>query len=519
MVDYMDLQRLFSNTTYHFVLAFILRTLSIIHIERLQDMPLEEEDDGRHCLSFLSRLSVLYKLFRRIMLSKIRPDFLNSRDGYFCILFWKILTSCLLLYYLFLLPLWFQCLGYRCYARWDADLGSKQPSSLSPRRMKSGKQQLGLPRTPRLTRSSSFDTRYEELLPQLYRGLAMTSGQSFLGRETKVVEHLTNVHRILCAWRQPEHLLHAGLFHCIYGTPLISTRILIRLHEGRNELREIIGEAAEELVYAFCTCNRLVLVRDLIVSMYGYDAVLTMLRAPVELPHPPLIGALTSRGYPVHNYLTNQVQTFPADFFAQFSLLFVAHLMEQGAAITDLTSLDVALFRFSRFRFCCDVIKFVQSFVRVIPPVMVKYMWNKTVLEPNRYEIMELDRIWSSLLRDFVNTSSICQSYVFCHLQKDEQIFLVAMTQAYPYIAEVRIALASSLSADQMIQGHTRKSLAKEALQLLEEWGMLTIKGHGNYDTKLEVCLHAGRWYLLGVERTSSVGSVLRVTLVVLCNS
>jgi len=66
--------------------------------------------------------------------------------------------------------------------------------------------------------------------------------------------HLASVYEVLRAWQQPERVLLAGLLHSGYSTESFKPR-LFGVKE-RPRVREIIGDEAEHLVFAFCACDR-----------------------------------------------------------------------------------------------------------------------------------------------------------------------------------------------------------------------------------------------------------------------
>jgi hypothetical protein len=65
--------------------------------------------------------------------------------------------------------------------------------------------------------------------------------------------HLLGTYRILKSWGCDEDLCVAGLFHSVYGTPAYHASALPE--SRRDELREVIGVPAEELVYRFSRTN------------------------------------------------------------------------------------------------------------------------------------------------------------------------------------------------------------------------------------------------------------------------
>jgi hypothetical protein len=67
-------------------------------------------------------------------------------------------------------------------------------------------------------------------------------------------DHLAGVHRILHVSRSAEHVCTAGLFHSVYGTSSFKTIAVDR--SRRQEVRELVGEWAEDLAWAFCNLSR-----------------------------------------------------------------------------------------------------------------------------------------------------------------------------------------------------------------------------------------------------------------------
>jgi len=67
-----------------------------------------------------------------------------------------------------------------------------------------------------------------------------------------LIEHLAGVHDILVQNKAPSYVCDAGLFHSIYGTVSFEHKTT----EDRNQIRELIGSAAENLVYEFSILER-----------------------------------------------------------------------------------------------------------------------------------------------------------------------------------------------------------------------------------------------------------------------
>ena len=67
-----------------------------------------------------------------------------------------------------------------------------------------------------------------------------------------LLTHMTNVYLILERMGRPEHVMLAGLFHGVYGTHALHGKQAFDLPESRrDEVRSLVGEATERLVYTF----------------------------------------------------------------------------------------------------------------------------------------------------------------------------------------------------------------------------------------------------------------------------
>lgn len=69
-----------------------------------------------------------------------------------------------------------------------------------------------------------------------------------------LIDHLKGTRALLNEWSASPELQDAGLYHAVYGTAgfdenLVSTR-------QRVAIAKIIGDAAEEIVYQYCACDR-----------------------------------------------------------------------------------------------------------------------------------------------------------------------------------------------------------------------------------------------------------------------
>lgn len=69
--------------------------------------------------------------------------------------------------------------------------------------------------------------------------------------------HLHDVWQMLCAWGQPRAVCRLGLFHSAYSNSFVSMNLFNPDTEsGRQELRDLVGNDAEVLIWKFCVINR-----------------------------------------------------------------------------------------------------------------------------------------------------------------------------------------------------------------------------------------------------------------------
>lgn len=72
--------------------------------------------------------------------------------------------------------------------------------------------------------------------------------------ESVYLAHAIGVHNDLRAWGCSEEICRAGMFHSIYGTELFQ-RFALPL-DRRDEVRDLIGDRAEQLAYLNCAMDR-----------------------------------------------------------------------------------------------------------------------------------------------------------------------------------------------------------------------------------------------------------------------
>lgn len=94
----------------------------------------------------------------------------------------------------------------------------------------------------RLARVDFGDVHFETFITALYKKGAHLSphsqspGHPFVaGFPGNFMDHLTGVYKILVAWKQPQYVVRAGLFHSVYGT-FDYRASFFDLRKGRHEV-------------------------------------------------------------------------------------------------------------------------------------------------------------------------------------------------------------------------------------------------------------------------------------------
>lgn len=103
--------------------------------------------------------------------------------------------------------------------------------------------------------------RMDEQLEIRLRFLRKASTEQMPHSEVGLFDHLLGTRRLLVEWEARPALCDAGLFHSIYGTDHYElTPIPLSM---RDEVRQLIGDEAESLVWLFCTMRRETLYQNL----------------------------------------------------------------------------------------------------------------------------------------------------------------------------------------------------------------------------------------------------------------
>ena len=69
-----------------------------------------------------------------------------------------------------------------------------------------------------------------------------------------LIKHLNSTYQLLVKWGASQELSDSGLYHAAYGTAGFETQV-VSLSQ-RSDIEKIIGKAAEEIVYLYCSCDR-----------------------------------------------------------------------------------------------------------------------------------------------------------------------------------------------------------------------------------------------------------------------
>lgn len=114
----------------------------------------------------------------------------------------------------------------------------------------------GLPLSPTVERllRNSYNA-LDEAAPQMLRTLEESDAPLIWHKHSSFLDHLRGVWLMLVAWEQPQAVCRLGLFHSAYSNSFISMNLYDPTRD-RAALTELIGAAAEGLVYIFCSIDR-----------------------------------------------------------------------------------------------------------------------------------------------------------------------------------------------------------------------------------------------------------------------
>lgn len=116
--------------------------------------------------------------------------------------------------------------------------------------------------------------RDADLAPMLPVVLARGVGQDWHKAGT-FRHHLVGVARSLALWNQPKDIRLLGLLHSVYGNAFVDL-VKFDASSERENLKALVGEGAEHLVYLFCTMSRTQFVQKLLAGELAADGSLTL---------------------------------------------------------------------------------------------------------------------------------------------------------------------------------------------------------------------------------------------------
>jgi hypothetical protein len=103
-------------------------------------------------------------------------------------------------------------------------------------------------------RKTTNDHTMEEQLEHHLQFLRRLNTDGMPHTERSLLDHLLGTRQLLVEWGARPVLCDAGLFHSIYSTEHYEQQALPLTR--RDEVRELIGEEAESLVWLFCMMRR-----------------------------------------------------------------------------------------------------------------------------------------------------------------------------------------------------------------------------------------------------------------------
>jgi hypothetical protein len=439
MADIGDIQATFENGFFRSACQDVARIVSVLSLDSTDVTKSRKKitkfENAKEKIVFFARF------FYMVFIKGFTPTVFDVLPYWF----WRLLTTVIFLYRLFLLPFWLRMTGYLKYADWS-DLGSRQPKKDDP--VAKPLKAVPLTKESNLAAVDFADPDYEKFITQLYRFTTHLSPHSqsplnpFVHNNLpgNFFDHLTGVYKGLLAWKQPQYVVRAGLFHSVYGT-FDYRYSLYDLREGREPLRSLVGPASEELAFAICTSDRIGLLHRIAIKMYGHLASMTLDGSSASLEwmygdkedshkedrhsgsagagaeagaeagnvtgtdgrtYPKLISVLGPEGFQVQNHITQKFHWLSPDLFAQYGMVMLADFMEQGVVALGAPDSDICMFRFMRYRFWADFVVYLSPYLRVVPPVFAKYMGKGVeYLEPTREEVESFKGLWMGIMNKY----------------------------------------------------------------------------------------------------------------------
>ncbi|OAY53418.1 uncharacterized protein LOC110613822 [Manihot esculenta] len=105
-------------------------------------------------------------------------------------------------------------------------------------------------------------------LPSLVSVLRSVGAGECWHKHGSFLDHLLDIYRILKIWNAPDSVCLCGLFHSAYSNSYVNLAIFDP-STGRDLVRSLVGEAAEELIHLFCIVPRQPLIHDDLLFKYS----------------------------------------------------------------------------------------------------------------------------------------------------------------------------------------------------------------------------------------------------------
>jgi hypothetical protein len=147
-----------------------------------------------------------------------------------------------------------------------------------------------------------------DLAPMLPVVLARGVGQDWHKAGT-FRHHLVGVARSLALWQQPREVRLLGLLHSVYGNAFVDL-VKFDAASERGRLRELVGDAAEQLVYLFCTASRAQFTQRVLAGEIEVDGSVTVERIGQAQ------GAVCLSAYEVAAFLVVTMADFMEQWFS-----------------------------------------------------------------------------------------------------------------------------------------------------------------------------------------------------------
>lgn len=87
-----------------------------------------------------------------------------------------------------------------------------------------------------------------------FEQLSRLRAGEFEHMDGSLIDHLCGTKELLASWSASEVLQDAGLYHAAYGTAGFNESLVSTTR--RDEIANVIGKAAEDIVYLYCACDR-----------------------------------------------------------------------------------------------------------------------------------------------------------------------------------------------------------------------------------------------------------------------